>query len=153
MVIPRAGPSDIEGALALISSAFSLSLQAPTVHTMVAGLPGGCLLVAESDGVIVGTGGAVSFGRTGWIGGITVAPAARGRGLGRALTEASLACLDGCETVLLLASALGRPIYDRLGFVSEGDYRVFMAGEAPVRSARVFSSVPREVVLALDARV
>src|SRR3954451_5978924 len=98
---------------------------------MVASLPNGCMLVAVADGAILGTGGAVSFGRTGWIGGITVAPSARGRGLGRALTEASLAFLEPCETVLLLASALGRPIYDRLGFADEGRYRVFMTGEAP----------------------
>src|SRR3954451_16468166 len=80
VVIRRAASSDHEPALALMSEAFALSLLAPTVHTMVASLPNGCMLVAVADGAILGTGGAVCFGRTGWIGGITVGPSARGRG-------------------------------------------------------------------------
>ena len=130
MLIRRAGPADIEPALAVMSDAFDMPLRAPTVHTLVARVPGGTLLVAEEDGVILGTAASIAFGPTGWLGGITVTPEARGRGLGRELTEAAMEAFGPRETVLLLASALGRPIYDRLGFVAEGEYRVFTAEAA-----------------------
>ena len=81
---------------------------------------------------MVGTAAAVGFGPTGWLGGIVVAPPARGSGLGRTLTEAAITALGPRDTLLLLASDLGRPIYDRLGFVSEGRYRVFMAAARSV---------------------
>jgi predicted N-acetyltransferase YhbS len=123
--ICRAAPGDIEPALAAIGQAFGLELRAPTVHTLVASVPEGTLLVAKQDGVVLGTAAAIGFGPTGWLGGITVAAEARGRGLGRELTRVALEALGPRETVLLLASALGRPIYDRMGFVPEGRYRVF----------------------------
>src|SRR4051812_10958260 len=98
-----------------MGDAFGMDLRAPNVHTLVAGAPDGTLLVAEQDGVLLGTAASIGFGPTGWLGGITVAPGARGRGLGRDLTLAALEALGPRETVLLLASDLGRPIYDRLG--------------------------------------
>src|SRR4051794_2758459 len=108
-----------------MGEAFGMELRAPNVHTLVADVPDGTLLVAEEDGVLLGTAASVGFGPTGWLGGITVAPGARGRGLGRELTVAALDALGPRSTVLLLASELGRPIYERLGFVAEGSYRVF----------------------------
>src|ERR1700754_1706843 len=98
-----------------MAEGFGLELRQPTVHTLVAQAPDGALLVAEEDGAIVGTASCIGFGATGWLGGIRVAPAARGRGLGRWLTQAALDWLGERETVLLLASDLGRPIYDRFG--------------------------------------
>jgi predicted N-acetyltransferase YhbS len=141
VLIRRATDADLEPALAVMAEAFGLPIRAPTVHTLVHSLPDGVLLVAQSEGQIVGTAGAIGFGRTGWVGGVAVAPAVRGAGLGRRLTEAALSALGPRETVLLLASDLGRPIYDRLGFVPECRYRVFMAG----------SGAPVEVIAASDA--
>jgi predicted N-acetyltransferase YhbS len=127
VLIRRATDGDIEPALVVMAEAFGLPMrEGPSVHTLVHSLPDGMLLVAQSDGQIVGTGGAIAFGRTGWIGGVAVAPGFRGSGLGRRLTEAALEWLGPRETVLLLASELGRPIYERLGFVAECRYRVFM---------------------------
>lgn len=73
-----------------------------------------------------------SFGTTGWIGALGVVPAARGRGLGTALTEACLAWLSerGAQTVMLYATDPGRPVYERLGFVREG-LAVAWQGRAP----------------------
>lgn len=157
MTIRRAGPADLEPALAAMGRAFGLTVPNPSVHTLVAGAADGTLLVAERDGEIVGTGASVGFGPTGWLGGIVVALQARGGGLGRALTEAAIAALGERATVLLLASDLGRPIYERLGFVGEGRYRVFMTPPwaAPVVGPRVRPLIPadREAVRALDAQV
>jgi len=83
------------------------------------------LFVAEApDGAIVGTASAVRHAETGWIGLVFVAPALRGHGLGRRLTVAALERLQDldCRSILLAASALGRPIYERLGFRADGGY-------------------------------
>jgi predicted N-acetyltransferase YhbS len=149
--IRRALPGDLEPALHVMARAFGTPYQVPSVHTLVAGAPGGHLLVAVDGGAIVGTAAAVSFGATGWLGGVTVAPEARGRGLGGRLTEAALDALGEHETVSLLATPAGRPIYERLGFVPEAEYRVFSAPEhrAPAPADGLVPA-ERELVLALD---
>ncbi len=75
-------------------------------------------LVAEEGGRIVGTGIATAYGDVGWVGTIFVDAAARGRGLGRALTRAVADDLEtrGCRTLLLIATSHGRPLYEREGF-------------------------------------
>jgi GNAT superfamily N-acetyltransferase len=153
VLIRRALERDIEPALAVMSLAYRLDLRAPTVHTLVESLPDGHLLVAQSEDQILGTAAAIGFGATGWIGGIAVADAARGLGLGRELTLAALDALGSRDTVLLLASKLGRPIYDRLGFVAECAYRVFMTTKAPVRADDGFFTPDLDAALALDAAV
>jgi GNAT superfamily N-acetyltransferase len=148
--------ADYGAALGVIGDAFGFVVREPSVHTTVAGAPNGHLLVAERDGVIVGTGASVGFGPTGWIGGIAVAPEARGAGLGRALTEAAVEALGPRETLLLLASAAGRPIYERLGFEGESSYRSFWTppDAAPVPGdTRALTLEDRDAVLELDARV
>jgi GNAT superfamily N-acetyltransferase len=94
------------------------------------------LLVADTDGTIVGTALATVSNRIGWLGLVFVDPAMRGRGLGAALTRAALellASLD-CRSVLLAASDLGHPIYHRLGFVVDGAYAVWTG---PATSATI----------------
>ena len=79
MEIRRALPGDLEPALRVMARAFGTPYHVPSVHTLVAAAPGGHLLVAVVDEAVVGTAAAVSFGPTGWLGGVTVAPEARGR--------------------------------------------------------------------------
>src|SRR6266487_4427412 len=78
--------------------------------------------VYERAGDLVGVSGCAHFGATGWVGGVAVVPEARRAGLGRALTEAAIAWLQerGAGTIQLYATDLGRPVYERLGFVAEG---------------------------------
>ena len=88
------------------------------------------VLVAELDGQIVGCGGATVFPGTpptGWVHGIVVRPERRRTGLGRRLTEAAIAWLRdrSVETVLLLATEPGRPVYLRLGFTEGERYGSF----------------------------
>jgi predicted N-acetyltransferase YhbS len=84
--------------------------------------PGTEMFVGCQGDRVVGVAGGVCFGRTGWLGNVAVDDDARGRGLGRAISETAVDWLRqaGAETVLLTATKLGRPIYDRLGFADDG---------------------------------
>ena len=83
--------------------------------------PQGCW-VYESEGNIVGSTTAVAYGEDlAWIGMVLVLPEYRGRGIARALMEHALHYLDarGVKCVKLDATDMGRPLYERLGFVEE----------------------------------
>jgi predicted N-acetyltransferase YhbS len=153
--IRRATTADIDPALEVMAIAFGGSYARPNVHTLVATAPDGHLFVAERDGRVVATGVSVGFGPTGWIGGIAVLPEARGERLGQALTEAAIAALGERETLLLLASPAGLPIYERLGFQPEGAYRVFTGPPqaAPAAQPGVRAATPDDyaAIRALDA--
>jgi ribosomal protein S18 acetylase RimI-like enzyme len=116
----------------------------------------GDVVVAEAGRELVGVAAGALFGATGWVGGVAVAPAHRRAGLGGALTEAIVEFLEdrGVATVLLHATALGRPVYERLGFVPETPYHTLTGPtlprrprRAPVRAAQAGDL---EAVLALD---
>jgi ribosomal protein S18 acetylase RimI-like enzyme len=116
----------------------------------------GEVVVAEAGGELVGVAAGAVFGATGWVGGVAVVPAHRRIGLGGALTLAIVEFLEasGVATVLLHATALGRPVYERLGFVPETPYRTLSGPtmprgprEAPVRAGQ---AADLEAVLALD---
>jgi len=116
----------------------------------------GEVVVAEAGGELAGVAAGAVFGATGWVGGVAVVPAHRRAGLGGALTGAVVEFLEaaGVATVLLHATALGRPVYERLGFVAEAAY-LTLAGPThprtspgpPVRAGR---AADLEAVLALD---
>jgi ribosomal protein S18 acetylase RimI-like enzyme len=118
----------------------------------------GEVVVADAGGELVGVAAGAVFGATGWVGGVAVAPAHRRAGLGGALTEAIVEFLEGrgVATVLLHATALGRPVYERLGFLPETSYLTVSGPtlprppeEPPVRPGR---AADLEAVLALDRR-
>ena len=93
-----------------------------TVDRFARDVLGGQVYVAERDGALVGASGCAHFGPTGWVGAVAVVPEARRGGLGRALTEVAVAWLRerGATTIQLYATDMGRPVYERLGFVAEG---------------------------------
>ena len=82
--------------------------------------PEGCF-VAELDGCSVGTTTTCIFDNVAWIAMVLVDKDVRGRGVGTKLLQYSLDYLDKLEvkTVRLDATQLGRPIYEKLGFVPE----------------------------------
>lgn len=82
--------------------------------------PEGCF-VAEWDGRPAGTTVACIFGPVAWVAMVLVDKAVRGQGIGTRLMEHALDWLQrrGVPTVRLDATALGRPIYRKLGFVEE----------------------------------
>lgn len=90
-------------------------------------------VVAELDGVIVGTGVGTANGPVGWVGTIWVAPGHRGAGLGRALTQAVIDRLEsaGCRTLLLVATTEGLPLYERMGFSIQAHYLILEVPSLP----------------------
>jgi GNAT superfamily N-acetyltransferase len=82
--------------------------------------PDGCF-VSELDGEPVGTLTTCFFGPVAWIAMVLVDLAARGRGIGTAMMGHALDFLDhqGVRTVRLDATPLGRPLYEKMGFVGE----------------------------------
>jgi GNAT superfamily N-acetyltransferase len=117
-------------------------------------------VVAERDGAVVGTGVASAHGPAGWVGTVFVAESQRGQGLGRALTEAAVAELGamGCRTLVLVATDLGRSVYERLGFETRTFYQTLELegrpadeSEAPDDAIRPFAASDVDEAAALDA--
>jgi predicted N-acetyltransferase YhbS len=93
--------------------------------------------VAEAANEIVGTGVLSVNGSVGWIGTIWVEPAWRRRGLGMALTQATIDTAESasCRTLLLVATDAGRPLYEKIGFEVQTWYRILEApglGDEPI---------------------
>ncbi|MET8044724.1 GNAT family N-acetyltransferase [Micromonospora sp. NPDC005215] len=85
--------------------------------------------LAEESGRPVGTGlGLRTHGVLG-VFNIAVLPAARGRGVGRAITEAVLrdGIAAGAEAAYLHPSAMGRPLYEAMGFRLVENWTIFQA--------------------------
>lgn len=125
---------------------FQYVLASPTASTFVA---------EAADGAIVGTAIAAIHGAVAWIGTIWVQRAARGHGLGAALTEVAMEAADaaGCATQVLVATDAGRPMYERLGFEVQTWYRTMEArgrtGELPA-TVRPFETGDLAAMIALD---
>lgn len=83
--------------------------------------PDGCF-VAETEGSVSGTVTTIIYeDRLAWIGMVLVDPKKRGRGIGTRLLERAIEYLDAhhIPTIKLDATPQGKPIYERLGFVTE----------------------------------
>ena len=82
--------------------------------------PEGCF-VAELNGNAVGTTATCVLGRVAWITMVLVDVDSRGKGIGTALLKHSIGYLKErkVETIRLDATALGQPIYEKLGFLPE----------------------------------
>jgi len=120
-IIRPAVAGDMEAVRAVVTRAGLSSGQPAALEYCRTG-PGGRLVVACQHDRITGVSYAVSFGPTGWIGNVAVDPGARGQGVGTAVSEAAMDWLRraGVATMLLTATEMGRPIYERLGFADDG---------------------------------
>ena len=104
---------------------FEFSLRSEACHPVV----------AELDDEIVGTGVATVNGPVAWVGTIWVKRSRRRHGLGTELTDAVIdaSTAAGAQTLVLVATDRGRPLYERMGFEVQTWYRTL---EAPGLGAR-----------------
>jgi GNAT superfamily N-acetyltransferase len=130
---------DVETALAL-SASCGWNQRAAEWHMMLQIAPSGAFTAVTPDG-IVGTAIGIDYGNYGWIAMMLVNPDHRSRGLGARLLEAAMGALPRDLPIRLDATPLGRPLYERYGFVLESSLtrHVRPAGESqrPVPSAAV----------------
>jgi ribosomal protein S18 acetylase RimI-like enzyme len=127
--------ADVEPATSAITASgwgdrrqwFEFAVASPAVQAFVA---------EAADGAIAGTGVATINGAVAWIGTIWVAPEWRRQGLGRRLTEIPIEAAEaaGARTLVLVATDAGRPLYERLGFEIQTEYRIV---EAPGLAAPI----------------
>jgi GNAT superfamily N-acetyltransferase len=127
--------ADLPEVVRTLTLAFGEPLRGDT-WDWILGSNAGAIFVAERRRSIVGTGAGLLFGATGWIGGLGVEPGSRRRGIASQLTARVVEWLreHGAQTLLLQATAQGRPVYEGLGFVPEGGYRMWSV--PPARRAR-----------------
>lgn len=95
--------------------------------------PQGCF-VAEADNKICGTVATIVFeNRFAWIGMVLVDPEYRSRGIGTALLERAIEHLDSLKipTLKLDATPQGKPLYEKLGFVSEYEIERWVLRRGP----------------------
>lgn len=90
-------------------------------------------LKATLDGVMVGIGTAIIYGKTAWLAHIIVNNDHRNKGIGTIVTKSlmDLVHKTSCHTILLIATALGEPVYRKLGFQVQTQYVFFDNGTLP----------------------
>jgi GNAT superfamily N-acetyltransferase len=114
--------------------------------------PAGCF-VAEVDGRVVGTAATIVYqGRFAWIGMVLVDPDYRGRGIGTRLLQKTMEHLDACRvpTMKLDATPQGKPIYEKLGFVTEYEIERWMLRRAAGAATAPAEPAPLELERILD---
>lgn len=97
----------------------------------------GCF-VAEVDGVVRGTSATIVYGgRFAWVGMVLVDPEFRGQGIGTTLLEKCLEYLDSLQVpcIKLDATPLGKPVYEKVGFLTEYELERWTLNRAASGSA------------------
>ena len=74
------------------------------------------MFVGYEDGVAVATAAAIVTDELVLVEAVSTRPECRGKGYGAALTDAAATCGGDDQTAMLVASDLGRPVYEHLGF-------------------------------------
>jgi GNAT superfamily N-acetyltransferase len=122
--------------------------------------PNGCF-VAEVDARVVGTATTISYeDKFAWVGMVLVAPEFRGQGIGTRLLERTIEFLDSAKirTMKLDATPLGKPLYEKLGFVTEYEIERLILKRGPeqlrdVRNSSVqggLTNAQFEMIIARD---
>lgn len=109
---------------------------------------------------IVAIGASYFHQDTVWLAHIIVHPGERNRGLGLTMTEGLVNSVKatGTETIFLVATALGEPVYLKAGFVTEGEY-IFFSREGTIdhlitdEHLQPYNDDHRSGILKLDMQV
>jgi GNAT superfamily N-acetyltransferase len=101
--------------------------------------PQGCFVV-EENGLVCGTATTICYEeRFAWIGMVLVDPEYRKQGIGTQLLKKTIEYLDQKKipTMKLDATPQGRPLYEKLGFVSEYEIERWVLKRSPGSNANV----------------
>lgn len=81
----------------------------------------------EENGNIVGIGAIILHNDVAWIGHVIVHPEKRNMGLGKIIVQQliAIAKANNCRTIYLLATELGAPVYEKVGFITETEYLIY----------------------------
>lgn len=121
--------------------------------------PHGCF-VAEYEGRVAGTTTVCVFGDVAWIALVLVDESLRGKGIGKALMTHAIEYADGrgVRGIRLDATALGRPLYEKLGFSWEFTLARYVGtlpspNSQPTQSIRICSQSDLDAICRLDHEV
>jgi GNAT superfamily N-acetyltransferase len=117
--------------------------------------PEGCF-VMECHGNVIGTSATITYeGRFSWIGMLIVDELYRGQGIGTALLGRAIQFLDSQKipTIKLDATPQGKPLYEKLGFISEYNIERWMIKSTAKEIAAEIVPVSIEDVLRIDRNV
>jgi GNAT superfamily N-acetyltransferase len=145
-------PSELPEAIALLERA-GLPGAVASVARYLRWQPDGAWRV-RIDGALAGTVTLLRYGHVGFVGCMAVDAAHRSRGLGRRLLEHAHAAgrRAGITTFLLEATAAGRPLYDRLGYLAESETWNVARPATAAHHELVDLRADRAEILALDQR-
>lgn len=109
------------------------------------------------DDTIVGVGAAIRHADTAWLAHIITHPEHRKKGVGAFITQSLVDILNDFETIYLVATPLGQPVYRKLGFVEEMNF-VWMKDEPreleyDATYIRALEEKDKAAVLAFDQQV
>jgi GNAT superfamily N-acetyltransferase len=123
-----AGPDDAEALVQVGVLAFGDDPEVGRAFygaSAAGGLPDAHMFVAWRDGAPVGISAAYLHGATTGVMGVGVAPVARGKGLGSALTVRAARVFPGADLAWLHPSDEALSMYERLGFERVSDWEVW----------------------------
>ena len=112
------------------------------------------------DNKIIGIGAAIIHNDVAWLGQIIVHPDFRNKGTGKKISQAlvDLSKAKQCGTIYLIATDLGAPIYESIGFETETQYLFFKDIKIDSESSTSQLIVPfeekyRKQIIILDKKV
>jgi GNAT superfamily N-acetyltransferase len=79
------------------------------------------------DNEIAGIGATIIHHNTAWLAQIIVRPEYRNKGIGKLITQTlvDFSYSKQCDTIYLIATDLGEPVYEKVGFITETEYIFF----------------------------
>lgn len=111
------------------------------------------------DDKIIGIGTTILHKDVAWLAHIIVHDQFRNKGAGRLITQTLIDRADAerCETIYLLATEMGEPVYTKLGFEAETEYVSFkgekIAGEAGDDNIASYKSEYADQISKLDRQI
>lgn len=115
------------------------------------------LAKAVVENEVVGCGAVIVHGNCAWLANILVDETYRGKGIGTAVTSHILNYAEArTESVILIATKFGYPIYKKLGFMDDEEYSFFSGPEITIAQDEAiapFAQAFKDAILAIDYEI